>query len=545
MTAPTLNLARKWRSKQFDQVVGQALTIRILKNTLYSGSYFPVYLFSGNKGCGKTSTARIFASAVNCERLSDFQKNPRSVTLPCLECASCKAMSQLQHPDFIEIDAASHTGVDNVRIIIDAASLLPVLGKKKIYLIDEAHMLSKSAFNAFLKILEEPPMSTLFLLATTDPHKIIDTVRSRCFQLFFEPLEPAELQNHLESICQAESIKAEPEALLMIAQETMGCVRDALNLLEQLRFGHPLISVEVVTKNLGYLPETSLKELITLLQGGNLTALIIWLEHHNDALKSPLTAWNQCKNYIREQLKSASATSQQLTLIKTLEILYDYELPLQKSSQQKTLLELMFLSICKIPLKQETVTTPRSETTEKAQPPRKIETPSLQAAQASETAPPIKQPTISKSAEWDLFMSSLETVRDPLLLSIFRQSELKEHNKESNTLSILFSQSSPFFKEWITESEKTWAPLLEKAFKPGIKLIINFDTQQPSRDGDNSLASQNQKNGVPISEKKAYTASSKKTPLDISDKEVWKTSHMLLEAFGGTITELPDDKKIT
>ncbi|HZW61234.1 MAG TPA: AAA family ATPase, partial [Candidatus Babeliales bacterium] len=155
----TLNLARKWRSRNFDQIVGQELSVKMLKNSLYLGQFFPVYLFSGQRGCGKTSTARVFAAAVNCKQLPSFQQNPKNFSIPCLTCESCTAMMQGQHPDFFEIDAASHTGVDTIRQIIDASQLLPLMGAKKIYLIDEAHMLSKASFNALLKILEEPPRS--------------------------------------------------------------------------------------------------------------------------------------------------------------------------------------------------------------------------------------------------------------------------------------------------------------------------------------------------------------------------------------------------
>ncbi len=185
MNEVKLNLARKWRSKNFNEIVGQDLPVRMLKNSLYREQFFPVYLFSGQRGCGKTTTARVFAMALNCALLKSFQQEPQTIILPCLQCESCIVALSGKHPDFIEIDAASHTGVDNVRQIVEAASYLPVLGSKKIYLIDEAHMLSKAAFNALLKILEEPPRSTLFILATTDLHKIIDTVQSRCFQLFF------------------------------------------------------------------------------------------------------------------------------------------------------------------------------------------------------------------------------------------------------------------------------------------------------------------------------------------------------------------------
>jgi len=171
-TRENLNLARKWRPKTFDDIVGQEISVRMLKNGLYLKKFFPVYLFAGQRGCGKTSTARVFASAINCQNLENFQNNPTSNKLPCLECESCKSMLQANHPDFIEIDAASHTGVENVRQILESCTYKPIFGQKKIYLIDEAHMLSKAAFNAFLKVLEEPPSSALFILATTEIHTL-------------------------------------------------------------------------------------------------------------------------------------------------------------------------------------------------------------------------------------------------------------------------------------------------------------------------------------------------------------------------------------
>src|SRR5581483_3734180 len=215
-----LNLSRKWRSQNFNQIIGQELAVRILKNSLYRGHYFPVYLFAGQRGCGKTSAARVFAAALNCEQLSNFQKDPKNISVPCLSCVSCKAMLDGKHPDFIEIDAASHTGVDHMRHIIESSSLLPIMGKKRIYLIDEAHMLSKAAFNAALKILEEPPASALFILATTNHHKIIDTVRSRCFQLFFTPIEHKALKKHLHDICAKEAIACDQEGLDIIIRHT-------------------------------------------------------------------------------------------------------------------------------------------------------------------------------------------------------------------------------------------------------------------------------------------------------------------------------------
>jgi DNA polymerase-3 subunit gamma/tau len=256
-----LNLTRKWRSKNFQEIIGQPLAVKILQNSLYLKQFFPVYLFAGQRGCGKTSTARIFAAAVNCDRLSEFQQDPRNVSIPCLICASCVAMNRSQHPDFIEIDAASHTGVDNVRNIIDASSFLPLLSQKKIYLIDEAHMLSKAAFNAFLKILEEPPMSVMFILATTDMQKILETVKSRCFQIFFDPVDLTVIHHHLEKLCIAENIQFDAAGLAVIAKEAGGSVRDAINLLEQVRFATKKISKASVVSILGHIDEIALFQL--------------------------------------------------------------------------------------------------------------------------------------------------------------------------------------------------------------------------------------------------------------------------------------------
>ena len=269
-----LNLARKWRSKHFDELVGQELVVRLVKNSLYRTLIFPVYLLSGTRGCGKTSLARIFAAALNCQALGAFQKNPQGQQLPCLTCTSCIAMQAMNHPDFIEIDAASHTGVDNVRAIIEAASFVPVLGTKKIYLIDEAHMLSKAAFNAFLKILEEPPTSVVFMLATTDPHKILETVTSRCFQLFFEPIKRDTVIAHLARICTEEGIAYEQEALALIAQESEGSMRDALNLVERVRIAHSSLTANAVTELLGKIDETRLEELFQVVVQGSAPAVL-------------------------------------------------------------------------------------------------------------------------------------------------------------------------------------------------------------------------------------------------------------------------------
>ncbi len=259
----SLNLARKWRSKKFKEIVGQDLVVRILQNSLFKSTFFPVYLFSGQRGCGKTTTARVFAAALNCQNLDKFQKNPKNYFVPCLSCDSCIAMADMKHPDFVEIDAASYTGVDNIRNIIDTSSFLPVLSKRKVYLIDEVHMLSKAAFNAFLKILEEPPEFVVFILATTESQKLPETVKSRCFQLFFNPITLSVVEDQLQHMCDQESINYDTDALTLIAQASEGSLRDAINLLEQARFAHDKVSKNVVTTVLGYIDDQVIFDICT------------------------------------------------------------------------------------------------------------------------------------------------------------------------------------------------------------------------------------------------------------------------------------------
>lgn len=273
MEQVSLNLARKWRSAQFQEIVGQDLVVRILQNSLFKNQFFPVYLMSGQRGCGKTSTARVFSAAVNCFKLPEFQQNPK-ISIPCLQCHSCLAMKSGQHPDFIEIDAASYTGVDNIRNIIDTSSFLPVLGSKKIYLIDEVHMLSKAAFNALLKILEEPSKFVVFILATTEAQKLPDTVRSRCFQLLFNPVVEDKVVQHLQQICNKESIAYEMAGLEMIAQSTQGSLRDAINLLEQARFAADKVTKSSVVGVLGYVDDEILYGIMLALLHSNSANLL-------------------------------------------------------------------------------------------------------------------------------------------------------------------------------------------------------------------------------------------------------------------------------
>jgi DNA polymerase-3 subunit gamma/tau len=220
-----LVLARKWRPRRFSELVGQEHVVRALTNALDSGRVHHAFLFTGTRGVGKTTIARIFAKSLNCERGTSAE--------PCGECNACRDIDAGRFIDLLEIDAASNTGVDDVREVIDNAQYMPSRGRVKVYLIDEVHMLSKSAFNALLKTLEEPPGHVKFLLATTDPQKLPVTVLSRCLQFNLKRLDEQQIAGQMTKILGAEGIAFEDGAIRQLARAADGSLRDGLSLLDQ------------------------------------------------------------------------------------------------------------------------------------------------------------------------------------------------------------------------------------------------------------------------------------------------------------------------
>ncbi len=227
-----LALYRAERPEVFDDIIGQKQIVKILQNQIKNGSVSQAYLFTGTHGTGKTSTARILAKAVNCIG-NDAESGKMEGMIPCGECENCKAIKEGRFVDVIELDAASNNGVDDLRAIIDLVKYPPTIGKYKVYIIDEVHMLTPAAENAFLKTLEEPPEYAIFILATTDPQKVRATIRSRCMQLNFKRVSEDELVQGMERICNARGVEVTKDALGTIASKADGSVRDALSLLEQ------------------------------------------------------------------------------------------------------------------------------------------------------------------------------------------------------------------------------------------------------------------------------------------------------------------------
>ena len=265
--SPALALARKWRPRAFADLKGQEHVVQALSNALTQGRLHHAYLLTGTRGVGKTTLARILAKCLNCET---------GVTAtPCGVCSACTQIDAGRFVDLLELDAASNTGVDNMREVLDNAQYAPTVGRYKVYIIDEVHMLSKPAFNSMLKTLEEPPAHVKFILATTDPQKIPVTVLSRCLQFNLKPMPPALVAQHLGEVLEQEKVACEPAALNLLARAAAGSMRDALSLTDQaIAYGGGKVEAAAVEAMLGTVRRDYLFDLLDALAASNGDALL-------------------------------------------------------------------------------------------------------------------------------------------------------------------------------------------------------------------------------------------------------------------------------
>jgi DNA polymerase-3 subunit gamma/tau len=270
--SPYRVLARKYRPQSFDQLIGQDAMVKTLANAIERGRIAHAFLLTGVRGVGKTSTARLIAKALNCIG-PDGQGQP--TIEPCGVCEPCRAIAEGRHIDVIEMDAASHTGVDNMREVIDAVRYASVSARYKIYIIDEVHMLSKGAFNALLKTLEEPPEHVKFLFATTEVNKVPVTVLSRTQRFDLRRIDPEKLVTHFAGVAKAEGVEVEPDALAMIARAAEGSARDGLSILDQaIAHGGGDVTAEQVRDMLGLADRGRIRDLLELVLQGDATAAL-------------------------------------------------------------------------------------------------------------------------------------------------------------------------------------------------------------------------------------------------------------------------------
>ena len=275
-----LVLARKWRPRKFSEVKGQPHAVRALTNAISAERVHHAWLFAGTRGVGKTTLARILAAALNCRK--------GAAPEPCGECESCRSIEEGSFVDLMEVDAASRTKVEQTRELLENVQYAPASGNYKIYLIDEAHMLSASSFNALLKTLEEPPPHVKFLLATTEPRRLPVTVLSRCLQINLRSMDSETIGDQLTAICKGEGVKAEPGALSRLARAANGSMRDALSLLDQaIAYGADAVRETDVADMLGGADQPSIVHLLNALAGGDGEALLTGARELRERLADP------------------------------------------------------------------------------------------------------------------------------------------------------------------------------------------------------------------------------------------------------------------
>lgn len=347
-------LYRKYRPLSFDEVVGQDIIIRTLNNAVKTNKISHAYLFTGPRGTGKTTIAKILAKTINCENLIDNH--------PCNKCVSCTQIINKQSTDIVEIDAASNNGVDEIREIRNKVNLVPSYGKYKVYIIDEVHMLTVGAFNALLKTLEEPPAHIIFILATTEPHKIPATILSRCQRFDFKRIAPSKIIERLKIISQNEKLNIEDDALEEIARLSDGGMRDAISMLDQvLAYAESSISINDVHDINGTVSQKSLIELITNILEKNILETMKILDIYNDGgknfvklteeiivfIKNLLICQtieeyfeNEDKKAIYNNLKNKVSTEELINLI---DVFNDNLTKIKQSNDPKIILELLII----------------------------------------------------------------------------------------------------------------------------------------------------------------------------------------------------------
>ena len=576
---------QKYRPNNLDELVGQKFISITLKQALLTKKIAPAYLFNGPRGTGKTSSARIFAKSLNCQAFD------QPTITPCCKCDLCRQITDGSALDIIEIDAASNTGVENIREIIERARFAPTQARWKVYVIDECHMLSTAASNALLKTIEEPPSRVVFILATTNPERVLNTIKSRCQKFDFRRISPSDIFQHLSEIAEKESIKYEVQALKMIAKRSNGGMRDAQSLLEQLNLLPEGITINNIQNLLGEVSESELTNLIKSLVENNPESLIDTCNKLYDAGNEPLqiiigllnitrdlllhTTNNKyselyyTSDEFRDELDKISKTINKSTIINWHNNLRNIEYQIKSSDNPRLWFEIHLTGLLdsqeinSFENKQES----KNNTTEEKHESRKnipinkenisdeIPKPSIQEEithkeliekkdEKLEKFEVLEKESIENISEnnqnnpgsnlkdkWELILSKVELPSTRMLLS--QQAELESFDSEKITIAL-----SPNWESMIKSRKVIIENTVKKIF--GDRIILNFSTKQLNKSNPTNTPeiTQNEVNNFrPIKKIEPKTNSSTK----ISNEETYDdSSKNLANFFNGEIIDLDE-----
>ena len=576
---------QKYRPNNLDELVGQKFISITLKQALLTKKIAPAYLFNGPRGTGKTSSARIFAKSLNCQAFD------QPTITPCCKCDLCRQITDGSALDIIEIDAASNTGVENIREIIERARFAPTQARWKVYVIDECHMLSTAASNALLKTIEEPPSRVVFILATTNPERVLNTIKSRCQKFDFRRISPSDIFQHLSEIAEKESIEYEVQALKMIAKRSNGGMRDAQSLLEQLNLLPEGITINNIQNLLGEVSESELTNLIKSLVENNPESLIDTCNKLYDAGNEPLqiiigllnitrdlllhTTNNKYSDLyytsdeFRDELDKISKTINKSTIINWHNNLRNIEYQIKSSDNPRLWFEIHLTGLLdsqeinSFENKQES----KNNTTEEKHESRKnipinkenisdeIPKPSIQEEithkeliekkdEKLEKFEVLEKESIENISEnnqnnpgsnlkdkWELILSKVELPSTRMLLS--QQAELESFDSEKITIAL-----SPNWESMIKSRKVIIENTVKKIFGDGI--ILNFSTKQLNKSNPTNTPeiTQNEVNNFrPIKKIEPKTNSSTK----ISNEETYDdSSKNLANFFNGEIIDLDE-----
>ena len=574
---------QKYRPNNLDELVGQKFISITLKQALLTKKIAPAYLFNGPRGTGKTSSARIFAKSLNCQAFD------QPTITPCCKCDLCRQITDGSALDIIEIDAASNTGVENIREIIERARFAPTQARWKVYVIDECHMLSTAASNALLKTIEEPPSRVVFILATTNPERVLNTIKSRCQKFDFRRISPSDIFQHLSEIAEKESIKYEVQALKMIAKRSNGGMRDAQSLLEQLNLLPEGITINNIQNLLGEVSESELTNLIKSLVENNPESLIDTCNKLYDAGNEPLqiiigllnitrdlllhTTNNKYSDLyytsdeFRDELDKISKTINKSTIINWHNNLRNIEYQIKSSDNPRLWFEIHLTGLLdsqeinSFENKQES----KNSTTEEKHESRKnipinkenisdeIPKPSIQEEITHKELIEKKDEKLEKfevlekesienisdnnqnnpgsnlKDKWELILSKVELPSTRMLLS--QQAELESFDSEKITIAL-----SPNWESMIKSRKVIIENTVKKIFGDGI--ILNFSTKQLNKSNNTPQITQNKvNNSRPIKKIEPKANFSTK----ISNEETYDdSSKNLANFFNGEIIDLDE-----